>query len=152
MTYRLAVLVLATGGASCGGSSVDPRCVTLCIVNEPVVSGAYDVCSAGSVETCKQACDARIADVATLCASCLLEDACFAPDCGGASSGDACDGSGQCTVSGRTGQCTYPQGDTAAREDCLRQVYPRRTVECAAEYRPVSECAASCGGQADAGP
>ena len=139
--------------ASCGGKSIDPRCVSLCTVTEPDLAGAYDVCSAPSAAACEQDCDARIAEVTTVCASCLVEDACFEPDCGSSSSDVFCDSSGQCTITGREGLCTYPQGDDAARDDCLRQVYPRRTVECTPEFRPVAECSDQCGtgGQVDAG-
>lgn len=147
-----AVALLAVAAPACGGddAAVDPRCESVCAIDEPPVAGAYDICSEASADQCRRECTARIADVATVCGTCLIEEACFAPDCGGDSPGDFCE-AGQCTVTGREGQCTYPEGDTAAREDCLRQVYPRRVVECATEYRPVSECGASCGGAADAG-
>jgi hypothetical protein len=156
MIGRLAVafmVIVVAWSASCGGRSVDPRCVSLCVVTEPDLAGAYDVCSAASAATCKQDCDARIAEVTTVCASCLLEESCFGSDCGAAGSNDACDSSGQCTVTGREGDCTYPQGDQAARDDCLRQVYPRRTVDCTPEFRPVAECSDQCGtgGEADGG-
>jgi len=146
MAARVAVAFVfigVMGIGSCGSKSVDPRCVGLCVVTEPDLAGAYDVCSAASAETCKQDCDARIVEVPTLCASCLLEDACFEPDCEGSDLNEFC-GAGQCTITGREGQCSYPQGDQAARNDCLRQVYPRRTVECTAEFRPIAECNDQC--------
>jgi len=154
MTARLAVacmMIVVVGSASCGGKSVDPRCVSLCVITEPDLAGAYDVCSAASTESCKQDCEARIAAVTTVCASCLLEEACFEPSCGASGADVFCDSSGQCTVTGREGDCTYPQGDQAAEDDCLRQVYPRRTVDCTVEYRPVADCSDQCGSGADGG-
>jgi hypothetical protein len=134
----------ACGGGTDENRAADPRCISLCTVGQPEVEGAFDVCSEASAEQCQQECSARIADTETLCASCLLEDACFAPDCGGSDDPDFCDSSGQCTVSGREGTCTYSMGDEAARADCLRQVFPRRSVECTTEYRSLSECSAEC--------
>jgi len=140
----LAVVCVA-GCTGSDGKAVDPRCVSICAIHEPEVAGAFDICSTASAEQCKQECTARVADVKTLCASCLLEQACFAPDCGDSGGGDSpCDPSGQCTVTGRAGSCTYPAGNQAARADCLRQVEPRRTVECTSEYRPQAECNAAC--------
>jgi hypothetical protein len=156
MTARAAaaslVLLFVCGGCG-GGGSTDPRCASLCIVTEPDLAGAYDVCSASSADSCQRECDARIADVTTVCASCLLEEACFGSGCDSYGDPTFCDSSGQCTVTGREGQCTYAEGDQAARDGCLRQVFPRRTVECAPEFRSVSECSDLCGtgGQADGG-
>ena len=147
----LVLAITTTGACGCGGgSSTDPRCNSVCAITEPDIAGAFDVCSAASTDACKQECSARIADVTSLCALCLVEDA----HLGGAedSVADGCDQT-QCTVTGREGTCSYPVGDQAASEDCLRQVYPRRTVDCTTEYRPVSECSAECGsaGQPDGG-
>lgn len=150
----LALLSVASCGGGNEGAAVDPRCVSVCTIHEPEVAGAGDVCSATSAEQCQKECSAHVADVNSLCATCLLEQACFEPSCGPMGNGNECDASGQCTVSGREGSCTYPAGDQAAREDCLRQVDPRRAVECSTEYRPVSECSDVCAAAAssDAAP
>ena len=141
----VAVVLLATAcGGGDGGGNVDPRCNSLCTIDEPEVEGAFDICSDRSAQQCKQECTVRIADANSLCASCLLEQACFAPACGASGDGPACDANGQCTVTGREGSCMYPAGDDAARDNCLRQVEPRRSVECTPEYRSVEECSAVC--------
>ena len=128
----------------------DPRCESLCVVQEPSLSGAYDICSAESAAVCKEDCAAHIAGVSSLCATCLLEDACFDANCAGSgSTAVSCffDGAGTtCAVTGREGSCTYPGGDQTARDNCIRQVYPRRTVGCSPDYRPVTECNSICGG------
>jgi len=129
--------------SACGlFGGVDPRCETLCVIQEPSLSGAYDICSQASADRCKQDCDAHIKDVTSTCASCLLEQATFSvPPV--SSSGDVCN-AGTCTTTGRAGSCDYPQGNDAARDDCIRQVSPRREVECTPTYRPVSECNSTC--------
>ena len=75
----LLAIVLAAG---CGGGgdpleSADPRCSAICMPEEPAIEGAFDVCSGASVEGCVEQCEARIADLESLCATCLLEDADF---------------------------------------------------------------------------
>lgn len=139
-------MIGAACGVGCGTSTgaTDPRCQTLCAVKQPALSGAYDVCSDASAAACAQDCTARIAGQKTVCQSCLLEKACFKPGGCGATSSDAGCNNGQCTITGRVGSCTYPAGDQAAADNCIRQVYPRRTVECAPTYRSVTECAALC--------
>jgi hypothetical protein len=139
--------------AACGGggddapdlSQYDPRCQSACAIETPPISGVGDVCNGSSQRACLDECEARIADVETTCASCLVEDVCFAPegDCG-PQLGDDCSPGAQTTVTGWNGSCSYPCGDSAAREACLRQVSPRREVACSAEFRPVAECDASC--------
>jgi hypothetical protein len=133
--------------AACGGGDgqVDPRCRTLCAIDPPAIEGAGDVCSAASAALCEDDCAVRIAGTESPCASCLLEEACFEPECEGDDAPGNCDGTGQCTVTGREGSCTYPMDDQDAYEDCERQVNPLREVDCATEYRPVVECAAPCG-------
>ena len=135
--------VVACAAAGCGLlGGLDPRCESLCVVTEPSLSGAYDICSPASADLCKQGCAKRIDGQASLCATCLLEKAEFkVPPVSG--SADFCQ-SGQCTKTGRSGSCVYTEGDAAAREACIRQVDPRREVECTADYRPVAECATTC--------
>jgi hypothetical protein len=145
--WTMAVLAATgCGGGDDGGDRVDPRCASVCAVHEPDLDGAFDVCSPASADQCEAECSARIAETTSLCASCLLEESCFDTSCEGTpGGGDDCDSTGQCTVHGREGSCTYTSGDQGAYDDCLRQVYPRRAVECSAEYRPVVECASVCG-------
>jgi hypothetical protein len=127
-------------------SDADPRCVALCTIDEPAVEDAFDVCSADSMDPCIATCEIRIAGVASLCASCLLEDACFHPSCRGGGGGgeEGGDEGGVCVVSGREGDCSYTCEDQQAYEDCLAQVYPRRTVSCEPVFAPVVECAEVC--------
>ena len=139
-------VVIAT--SACGGDSdplagADPRCAALCAPEEPAVDGAFDVCSADAVRSCVDQCETRIAGVESVCASCLLEDAEFGVE-PLITNPDECEPNGMCTMQGREGYCTYPQGDSGAREDCMREVWPRREVACPVEFRPVSECAATC--------
>ncbi|HVV82652.1 MAG TPA: hypothetical protein VHE35_06210 [Kofleriaceae bacterium] len=141
----LASLVL--GVAACGGddgdpfANADPRCAAICQIQEPSLDGAYDICSVASASSCIDQCETRIADVATVCASCLLEDAEFDTD--ETSTADSCM-NGTCTMTGRTGDCMYPEGDQAARDNCARMVFPRREVSCDTTFRPVTECASVC--------
>ena len=139
---RLMILALVLIGCGGGGESVDPRCASLCVIEEPPIEGAGDICSQASADLCIDECQVRIADTSSTCATCVLEDASFGDD--NDSPGDFCM-NGTCTVTGREGECMYPEGDTAAREDCERQVNPRRDVECDTDFRPVEECAALCG-------
>lgn len=128
--------------SACGTlGAIDPRCESLCIVKEPAVSGAYDICSQASAERCKQDCSKRIEKQASLCATCQLERAQFYSDT--SSTPTSCTG-GACTMSGRTGSCTYQEDDKPAHDNCSRQVSPRREVECIVYYRPVMECASLC--------
>lgn len=138
-------VVIGLSLASCGeeDAPADPRCAALCAIASPTIEGAGDICSQVSAEACIAECNARIVGTPALCASCLLEEACFF-DCGD-DAGDpvVCDVGG-CELSGREGTCTYPDGDIAAYEACQRQVNPLREVSCTADYRPVVECAALC--------
>lgn len=140
--FFLLLPVVAIASCDPGESAVDPRCEVLCVIAPPAIDGAGDICSQVSAEACIAECDARVADVPALCATCLLEEACF--DCEDDSPAPVlCDPSG-CVLSGREGDCTYPENDSAAYEDCQRQVNPLREVSCSADYRPVIECAALC--------
>lgn len=138
-------LGISAGLSGCGGdASSDPRCQSLCTIKEPSLSGAYDICSQTSADACLKDCGARISEVSTVCASCLLENACFSNGCRDSLGSDPGCTSGQCTISGRVGSCTYPQGDQAAYDNCVRMVYPRREVQCSPEYQSVSKCASVC--------
>jgi hypothetical protein len=135
-------MVLACGGDDDPYADADPRCAAICQVREPELDGAYDVCSTASARSCVDQCEVRIAGTPTVCASCLLEGAEFdAPDEIG--DGDSC-ADGTCTISGREGTCSYREADPAARDACIREVYPRREVSCEVYFRSVEQCTASC--------
>jgi hypothetical protein len=149
---RSLLLSLIVAASACAGDDggvdlgdYDARCVTACTDTPPAIAGAGDVCDSGSQRTCLDACTARIMDVSSVCASCLLEDACFNPGGCGPGGGDdePCEVN-SCTITGRNGSCSYPPNDNAARESCERQVNPRREVACTVEFEPVSACASSC--------
>jgi len=147
MTSRVLLTLLAASFAACSSSddpftSADPRCATICMIDEPSISGTGDVCNLDSAQLCLDTCAVRIAGVDTLCASCLLEGAYFSTG-GEVGDGDYCDGQ-TCTMTGRAGTCTYPYGNEAARQTCMRQVNPRREVACEADFRPVTECSTVC--------
>ncbi len=152
---RHAILVLVVL-AGCGSddpldlASRDPRCVAACPETMPQTDGVGDVCSTTSRAACLDDCQARIKGVATVCASCLLENAQFSPGdensvgtCGGGGGG----GGGNpptCMISGWNGTCTFNQGDSTMQLACEKQVSPRREVDCTAMFRPTSECSSSC--------
>ncbi len=149
-TFPASCLLFALLAAGCGGGDGDsgeplegdPRCVTLCQIDEPSPDGAFDVCSQASAELCVSDCEARIEGTESPCASCLLDDAYFdQPENVGSS--PFCQ-AGTCTMNGREGECTYPEGDEAAEDDCYRQVSPRREVQCDADYRDPVECGSLC--------
>lgn len=144
----LSCLVLVSIG--CAGDdgvdldNYDARCVTACTDEPPSIEGAGDVCDPASRTQCLDTCQARITDVSSVCASCLTEDVCFDPGgCDNVSPGDQCNNN-TCTRTGRNGSCTYPTNDTAARDNCERQVNPRREVACTAEFPSVQSCASVC--------
>ena len=143
--FVVACLIGCGGGSSPIGDA-DPRCAAACTDDPPQIDGAGDVCNSSSQSACIDECEARIAGVSSLCASCLVEDACFNPGgCDAVVIGNDCNSNGQCTITGRNGSCTYPDGDETARENCERQVNPRREVACTAEFRSTSECTSECG-------
>ncbi|WP_394849163.1 hypothetical protein LZC95_17160 [Pendulispora brunnea] len=158
MTYTLralfsavamAGLAIALYGCSDDGDASDPRCAQLCAIDEPSLEGAYDVCSEKSASDCRTECAARLSGTTSVCAQCLLEDASFgigAQDGLGVScgSGSAQCGSQSCTMTGRAGSCTYCGDNKQQTEDCIRQVEPRRSVECKTRYQSVSKCAQFC--------
>jgi hypothetical protein len=138
--------------AACAGndghvdtSDRDPRCVAACPETMPEVEGAGAVCDAASRTQCLDECEARIAGLPSLCQSCLLEQACFDPDCGSGTivTDSSCDQTG-CTIQTQYGSCTYTPNDEASYDACLRQVDPRRDVTCQVEFRPTTECASLC--------
>ncbi len=145
--FSVTTLVLASG---CGSGSdadpytdADPRCAAVCAIDEPAVEGAGDVCSEDSAAACVDQCEARIVDVSTVCATCLLEETSFGDEVLPGS--HWCDGDTlRCTIEGRNGSCNYSYGDQAGLENCLRQVYPRREVDCDVDFRPVNDCAEVC--------
>ncbi|PCC67224.1 hypothetical protein SAMN02745121_08957 [Nannocystis exedens] len=128
--------------------SVDPRCKTLCTVQEPAVSfGQFDVCSPASVEQCERDCAMRVADVSTSCGSCQLEKASFeAPYIDIYGQHLVCEDGG-CVIEGPKGSCPVSNnnGVGMAKEECLRQIFPSNEVECAPSYRDITECSALCG-------
>lgn len=147
----IGIIIIGLIGINCSGTdsvdhdkNLDPRCQSICIIEEPYLDGAFDICSEASAGLCKDECSARIEAVSSLCAICLLEDAYFGLG-ERVGTSDFCT-NGQCEKTGRAGTCTYPQGDDQAEEDCARQVYPRREVHCDAEFAPVQDCAALCSG------
>lgn len=136
--------------AACAGdgdgvdeSSHDPRCVSACPETMQSIEGVGEVCNTASRAQCLDACEARIAGLASTCQSCLLEEACFEPGGCGETIGDFCD-NGTATVMGWNGSCSYPCGDQNARINCLKQVRPTREVSCSVEWRAVTECASVC--------
>ncbi|MFN0253215.1 MAG: hypothetical protein ACKV2T_40450 [Kofleriaceae bacterium] len=144
----LALLVVVLVGCGDDGGvdldSYDPRCVAACTDEPPRVEGAGDVCDAASRVQCLDTCEARITGVSSVCASCLTEEVCFDPGrCDPIDIGDECNNN-TCTRTGRNGSCTYPPNDTAARDNCERQVNPRREVACTAEFPSVQGCADVC--------
>ncbi len=148
MMARLGPALVCLVATACGGdgdddpyAGADPRCAQACAIETPSLEGAYEVCSTASARACVDVCEARIAGMSSLCASCLLEDARFETD-------DPvipfdCDGT-TCRYTGWGGTCTFPEGDLEAREDCARTAYPRREVACEPRWRPVAECASTC--------
>jgi hypothetical protein len=126
-------------------ASRDPRCVSACTAPEPRYANAGEVCNTASREQCLDECETRIADLATVCQNCLVEDACFGPDgCygGGITSGSCYNNT--CTISSEFGSCTYNSTDEAQKQKCYEQVDPRREVTCTSEFRSATECASVC--------
>jgi hypothetical protein len=132
-----------SGGDGDGSANSDPRCNSICVIEEPSLEGAHDICSEESAVLCRDECNARIELTENLCATCLLEGAEFGLGDGDVGIGDFCE-NGQCTKRGREGSCTYPEGDDQARDDCTRQVYPRREVHCDSEFASVQNCSGIC--------
>lgn len=132
-TTSVVVLSLVILGAvGCAGT--DARCATLCVDD-----GVGDTCNADSISSCLSSCEARISGAASLCATCLLEEARFSagptsvPFC---ESDAACPGSALCEGE----VCSYCADDDAERARCN----PPEEVSCSVTYRDSSECAAVC--------
>lgn len=143
----VSLLVASVLTIACGAEdrANDPRCRSLCESAGKVRDiGSY--CDQDSVEQCKSLCGQRIQATATLCGSCLLEHAEFNTGASQAE-GQSCNMS-TCTISNSKGQkCDYPAGDDAARNECVRKLFPPTAIPCdAPEFRPVSECQSVCGG------
>jgi hypothetical protein len=146
---RVCEALLGLLAVACGGTGTERLCDELCTIREPSVAGAFDTCTASSVEPCRQSCQARIGGLGTLCKTCLVENATFSPPsqyfamsthCPGQGCGDRCD----VEIGEGTNTCSYCEGDAATEEECLRRVYPRREVEYSVTFRPVSDCASVC--------
>jgi hypothetical protein len=139
--------------AACAGSgdgdldleSRDPRCVSACTQAEPRYANAGEVCNTASREQCLDECETRIADLATVCQNCLLEEACFGPDgCyGSGPTGGSCYNN-TCTISSEFGSCTFDSTNESQKQKCYEQVDPRREVTCTSEFRSSTECASVC--------
>jgi hypothetical protein len=141
------LLVSACGGGS-GGSS-DPRCTSLCTIQQPADPNIGQVCSQTSADACLQLCGAQIAGTMAACGDCLLMDASFGTESGSSGPGcmspsTMCPGSAECTESGWGGTCTYCMGDTAAQHACDAQVYPRQEVDCPTTFGDPTKCSALC--------
>lgn len=147
--YRLLMsfaFVVACGGTSDSDVDLenhDPRCVTACPETTQEIQGVGEVCNAASRTQCLDECEARIAGLAKTCQTCLLEDACFDPECEDDSDPIVCN-NGVGTVTGWNGSCTFDCSDDAARIACFQQVMPTREVACTVTWRSTVDCAALC--------
>jgi hypothetical protein len=126
-------------------SDRDPRCVSACTAPEPRYQGVGGVCDAGSRTRCLDECETRIANLATVCQSCLTEEACFSPrGCSGDDGPSYACNNGTCTLMSEFGMCTFTYGDMAGELRCRQQTDPRRDVSCIATFRPTTQCASVC--------
>jgi hypothetical protein len=141
----LHVVACAGDGDDVDVSSRDPRCVAACTAAEPSNEGVGEVCESASRVLCLDECETRIANVSSICQTCLVEDACFGPD--GCFGGDPPFGSCNnttCTLTTQFGTCTYNIADEAGKLMCMQQVDPRREVSCTSQFRPATDCASVC--------
>jgi hypothetical protein len=140
-------VVLGCGGGGSGDvdlPSRDPRCISACPETKPPYEGVGRVCDTASRAQCLDECEARIAGLATVCQNCLVEKSCFGPEgCFGDSPSGSCTET-TCTLTSEFGSCSYPVDDQAARLMCMQKVDPRRSVACAPEFRPTTDCASVC--------
>jgi hypothetical protein len=141
------LLMFACGGGS--GTSNDPRCTSLCTIEQPADPNVGDVCSQASADTCSQLCAAQIAGTTAACGDCLLMNAFFGNESGG--SGDncmspstKCPASAECTTSGPGGNCTYCMGDSAGQQSCYAQVNPHQVVDCPTTFGDPTKCNTLC--------
>lgn len=152
LVAAIAVGALASAFAGCGGGAADdPRCKSLCVIEEPSIEGAGDICSQASADLCREDCGARIEGVGSACASCLLEEARFSAESetgvgGPCDDSPECPESGLCTESGPGGDCDYCGDDAAAELACYKKAHPRREVECKADFRDPKDCSDLCAG------
>src|ERR1041385_3747654 len=108
---RWFALVPFVGGCSSNTDSLDlahrdPRCVAACPETTPQIEGVGDVCDLASRVECLDECGARIYEASSTGATCLTEDACFAPGgCGRDTSSVSC-GASTCTIMGWAGSCS----------------------------------------------
>jgi len=144
-TVFLCALAACRGGEEDSSATDLPvLCEALCWVEAPEIDGAFDVCTAMSVSRCKQDCAASFSNANPLCATCIVAEACFGGRCDAAvQPQDTCD-HGICVVTGREGRCRYVEGDQSSREDCLREVYPRREIACDIDYTRLNLCTGVC--------
>lgn len=146
------VLAVAALVAACGGGAADdPRCVSLCTIDEPSIEGAGDICSQASADACRQSCGAQIESEDSACAACLLEDASFSRDSVSGGNGE-CSTSAECGIndvlcndSGPGGTCEFCSDDEAAELECYKKTHPRREVECDVDFRDPAKCSDLCG-------
>jgi hypothetical protein len=139
------------GEAPSANSGPDPRCTSLCTIQQPPVANAGDVCSQTSADKCLQECAARIEGKTAVCGDCLLQNAQFGNTTGGSGPGSDCNslstncpGASECTMIGPGGTCTYCANDSAAEQNCYVQTNPRREVECPTDFRDPAVCSALC--------
>jgi hypothetical protein len=137
------VLLACAGDGGADLSNRDPRCVAACTDTPPRDEGVGAVCDDESRVQCVDQCEARIANVSSLCQTCLIEDASFGPR-GGDDGDPVFCSNNSCTLTTEFGTCTYNLGDEAGRLRCMQMVDPRREVACRSEFRPATECAAVC--------
>lgn len=128
--------------------NTDPRCQQLCKTEAPPPDSTGDYCSVESSNACKKSCMVRIANVTTVCASCLLESAAFpksfaigSPQCEKSSK---CQSGYECVERGHKGECKYCQGDRNAYQQCVKQVSPARVIDCDVQFRSTEYCKEVC--------
>ena len=151
LVSTIALVPSACGSSSSTGGSDDPRCAAVCVIEQPSIANAGDICSQASADKCAAQCDARIEGTTAACGDCLLEDATLGG--GESTSSDPtecmspsvkCGTDGECTESGPGGDCTYCSNDTAEQESCYVKTHPRREVECSPSFRDPAKCSALC--------
>lgn len=143
----LTCLLFACGGGADTDLDLgnrDPRCVAACPETMPSHPDIGPICDAASRTQCLDQCEARIAGLSTVCQNCLVEDACFDPGCGSDDGSPVFCDETSCTISSSLGSCTYRQDDDAMRDNCERQINPRREIACAASFQPTTKCASVC--------
>lgn len=143
------ILLVAASLAAC--EDVDPRCKSVCRIKEPALADTYSICDDQSADLCQKDCTARVRDLSSLCSDCTLEGAIFDADRASEVPKESCNNN-SCVLSQDGRDCAYAKNDYAAKNSCLRMLYPRKSVQCTAKYRPVAECIGICSGQASTYP